>query len=119
MTSKQISTYRDAAKRVTDLIANRDDDPTAVAVQAHLDDDEFDEAVDIAQRAEDASLAMAIRVAEIAYRHLSDDTLRVEAGEGEDHDTGRVEWIDPNGMAYVAWDSGVKTHCPVADLSLI
>ena len=40
---------------------------------------------------------------------------RVEAGEGEDHDTGRVVSVDGD-MAIVAWDSGVKTPCPVEDL---
>jgi hypothetical protein len=40
---------------------------------------------------------------------------RVEAGKGEDHDTGRV--VEINGeMAVVAWDSGVRTPCPVTDL---
>lgn len=43
--------------------------------------------------------------------------LRVEAGEGEDRDTGRIESIDGD-MALVAWDSGVKTPCPLADLRL-
>lgn len=44
--------------------------------------------------------------------------MRVEVGEGEDHDTGRV--VEINGaMAMVAWDSGVRTSCPVADLSPI
>jgi hypothetical protein len=43
---------------------------------------------------------------------------RVEGGEGEDHDTGRVERID-DGMAFVSWDSGVKTPCPVADLQKV
>lgn len=41
--------------------------------------------------------------------------MKVEAGEGEDHDTGRVESID-NDMAFIAWDSGVKTPCPIGDL---
>lgn len=43
---------------------------------------------------------------------------RVEAGEGADHDTGRVERIDSTDMAYVAWDSGVKTPAAIADLRL-
>lgn len=42
----------------------------------------------------------------------------VEAGEGEDHDTGRVERIEGH-MAVVAWDSGVKTPCPVRDLQRV
>ena len=42
---------------------------------------------------------------------------RVEAGQGEDHDTGRIIEIDGE-MALVAWDSGVKTRHPLADLTL-
>ncbi len=41
---------------------------------------------------------------------------RVEAGQGEDHDAGRIVEIVGD-MATVAWDSGVKTPCPLADLS--
>lgn len=41
---------------------------------------------------------------------------KVEAGKGEDHDTGRVVSIDDT-MAFVSWDSGVATPCPIADLS--
>jgi len=40
---------------------------------------------------------------------------RVEAGDGEDHDTGRVESIDGD-TAFVAWDSGVKTRASVSAL---
>lgn len=40
---------------------------------------------------------------------------RVEAGEGEDHDTGVVAAVDGS-MARVAWDSGVETWGPLADL---
>lgn len=40
---------------------------------------------------------------------------RVEAGEGEDNDTGRVESIDGD-TAIVAWDSGVKTPADVSAL---
>lgn len=43
---------------------------------------------------------------------------RVEAGEGEGHDTGRVESID-GATAFVAWDSGVKTPADVASLRMI
>ena len=48
---------------------------------------------------------------------------RVEAGAGEDHDTGTVmdgtlaEMPAPApDMAWVAWDSGVRTWTPIADL---
>lgn len=53
---------------------------------------------------------------------------RVEAGNGEDHDTGRVvECIGADethpmacpGNVYVAWDSGVRTWTPVGDLTAI
>ena len=40
---------------------------------------------------------------------------RVEAGEGDDHDTGRVESIDGD-TAFVSWDSGVKTPAAVSAL---
>lgn len=43
----------------------------------------------------------------------------VEAGKGDDHDTGRVERIDSLDMAYVAWDSGVKTPAAIADLRVL
>lgn len=33
---------------------------------------------------------------------------RVEGGEGDDHDTGRIESVE-GAVAIVAWDSGVKT----------
>lgn len=46
------------------------------------------------------------------------EDARVEAGEGEDHDTGRVVSVDGD-MAIVAWDSGVKTLCLVEDLRKI
>ena len=44
--------------------------------------------------------------------------MRVEAGEGSDHDTGRIIRVDGD-MAMVAWDSEQTTPCPVADLSEI
>lgn len=40
---------------------------------------------------------------------------RVEAGEGDDYDTGRVESIDGD-VAFVAWDSGVKTRANLSAL---
>lgn len=40
---------------------------------------------------------------------------RVEAGAGEDHDTGIVRRIDRD-LAFVSWDSGVATPCPIGDL---
>lgn len=52
---------------------------------------------------------------ELEARAIFGDGDRVEAGEGEDRDTGRIESLD-GAMAYVSWDSGVKTPCPVADL---
>lgn len=38
--------------------------------------------------------------------------MRVEGGEGEDHDTGIVDSIDGE-TAIVRWDSHVVTPCPV------
>jgi len=43
---------------------------------------------------------------------------KVEAGSGDDHDTGIVDEINGE-WATVRWDSGVVTPCPLADLRLI
>lgn len=40
---------------------------------------------------------------------------RVEAGEGEDHDTGVVHAVDGD-HAFVGWTSGVSTWTPIEDL---
>jgi hypothetical protein len=40
---------------------------------------------------------------------------KVEAGRGEDHDTGVIGQIQGE-KAFVRWDSGVSTWNPVADL---
>lgn len=69
----------------------------------------------IASRMEDDHPRIAARIRReygIGVDHL------VEAGEGEDHDTGRVERLDGD-MAFVAWDSGAKTPCPISDLRVI
>lgn len=42
----------------------------------------------------------------------------VEAGYGEDYDTGRVESIEGD-AAFVAWDSGVKTVAAVSRLRVL
>jgi len=39
---------------------------------------------------------------------------KVEAGKGEDYDTGVIHSIDGD-MAVVGWQSGVNTPCPIAD----
>ena len=44
---------------------------------------------------------------------------RVEAGKGEDHDTGRVERIDSIDAAVVARDSGVKTPADIRALRIV
>jgi len=41
---------------------------------------------------------------------------KVEAGQGDDHDAGYIISVD-DGMAMVAWESGVRTPCPITDLS--
>ena len=41
---------------------------------------------------------------------------KVEAGVGDDHDTGVIVEIDGD-TATVAWDSGVRTPCPIRNLS--
>jgi hypothetical protein len=42
---------------------------------------------------------------------------RIQAGRGEDHDTGRIIATIDARLARVAWDSGVVTSCPIADMS--
>ncbi len=42
---------------------------------------------------------------------------KVEAGKGDEHDTGYIHAIN-NDMAEIRWDSGVKTPCPIADLTI-
>ena len=42
----------------------------------------------------------------------------VETGAGEDYDTGHVVEIDGD-IAVVAWDSGVRTPCPITDLTIL
>jgi hypothetical protein len=44
--------------------------------------------------------------------------MRVEAGYGDDHDTGTVDEIRGE-TAIVRWDSGVVTPCPIEDLETI
>lgn len=41
---------------------------------------------------------------------------RIQAGKGEDFDTGRIIGFDGD-MAIVAWDSGVRTPCPIEDMT--
>ena len=43
---------------------------------------------------------------------------RVEAGYGDDHDTGIILGFNEPGIALIAWDSGQRTPCLTADLSL-
>ena len=43
---------------------------------------------------------------------------QVEAGTGDDHDIGHILSVDGD-VATVAWESGVRTPCPIADLSAI
>ena len=44
-----------------------------------------------------------------------DARAKVTAGTGEDRDTGRIVELRGS-MAIVAWDSGVRTPCPIIDL---
>ena len=44
---------------------------------------------------------------------------RVEAGEGEDHDTGTIVKIIDRETVLVAWDSQVTTPAAKADLTLV
>jgi hypothetical protein len=43
---------------------------------------------------------------------------KVEAGNGDDHDTGHILAINGD-MADVGWDSGVRTPCPITDLQIV
>lgn len=42
---------------------------------------------------------------------------KVEAGVGDDHDTGHILALVDD-TAIVGWDSGVRTPCPISDLSM-
>ena len=44
-----------------------------------------------------------------------ENSTKVEAGEGDDHDVGVILSVDGN-MAIVGWQSGVSTPCPIDDL---
>lgn len=44
---------------------------------------------------------------------------RVEAGEDEDHDVGRVIRILDRDTALIAWDSGVRTPANIGDLIVL
>jgi hypothetical protein len=44
--------------------------------------------------------------------------LKVEGGEGDDYDTGYIHEIVDRDTAIVGWDSGARTPCLLADLSL-
>jgi hypothetical protein len=61
----------------------------------------------------------ALRTLTKALEKMGEDEVakgdRVEAGEGDDHDTGRVLAVDGD-RAEVGWDSGVRTWTPVSDL---
>ncbi len=66
-------------------------------------------------------LDLCERAVEGAARNaeLSGESLvgqRVEAGAGDDHDTGTVERVMRSGAVFVSWDSGVKTPADVASL---
>lgn len=40
---------------------------------------------------------------------------KIEAGKGEDHDTGHILAINGD-MATVGWDSGIRTLCQIVEL---
>lgn len=44
--------------------------------------------------------------------------MRVEAGKGDDHDTGKVMEIEGD-QALVAWQTQVRTWAPIADLVIL
>jgi hypothetical protein len=55
-------------------------------------------------------------------KHSIEIGSKVEAGRGDDYDTGRVFELErQNGMrvAWVAWDTGVRTWIPVSMLRKI
>lgn len=41
---------------------------------------------------------------------------RIEAGDGGDHDTGRIVAAIDARLCRVAWSSGVTTPCPIEDM---
>lgn len=42
---------------------------------------------------------------------------RIQAGRGEDRDTGRIVAAIDAGLCRVAWDSGVVTPCAITDMT--
>ena len=44
---------------------------------------------------------------------------RVEAGTGDDYDTGTVQAVIDEQTVLVAWDSGVKTPAAISQLTAI
>jgi hypothetical protein len=59
--------------------------------------------------------ARAVAAEDPALIYLDLGSLKVEAGKGDDHDIGRVQDVCGD-MATVAWQSGMRTPCLVADL---
>ena len=53
---------------------------------------------------------------EQARKFRDDPTRRVEAGKGEDYDTGWIAGFDGPDIAIVSWDSGVITSYPISKL---
>lgn len=65
----------------------------------------------VSLRAWDTAGAAALRAAGFAIGE------RIQAGRGEDHDTGQIIAAIDARLARVAWDSGVATPCPIADMT--
>ena len=64
------------------------------------------------------SLRDAIDQADMIRGTVDFAEVHVEAGVGEDHDTGYVDSIDGT-AAMVRWDSGVVTSCDTEDITAI
>lgn len=44
--------------------------------------------------------------------------LKIEGGEGDGYDTGKIAELIDRETALVGWDSGVQTECAIAILAL-
>jgi hypothetical protein len=48
-----------------------------------------------------------------------ENRTRVCAGKGVDYDEGIIIDVDDDETAVIAWDSGVRTPCAIAELSMV
>lgn len=64
------------------------------------------------------SLKDAIDQADMIHGTVDFEGVKIEAGTGEDHDTGVIDSIDGT-TAVVRWDSLVVTDCDTDDIKAV